>query len=74
MLYDGVQQGYMAQIDMVTALQNLALGKDHDVGKFNEEIVPKIIAGWNSIRRFQTVVMMRATGAHLDDDGKVIDD
>jgi len=53
-------------------VQSLALGQKFDIGTFNSEVLPSLVAGMNSLRRFQMLAMTQATGMRLDADLKVI--
>lgn len=72
MLYDGINKGHEVQLEILAALQRLALGESYDVAAFNQKVAPVLASGMNSIRRFQTVIMALATGSTLDADLKVI--
>lgn len=73
MLFDGIHRSLLAQVDILSALQHLGTGHNYDVKSFNTEVLPSIVAGLNSIRRFQMVLMTEATGLELDANLKVVD-
>lgn len=72
MLYDAIHRGLQAQVDILGVLQNLAMGESYDVAGFNSNVLPSIVAGMNSMRRFQIAAMSQATGLRLDSSLKVI--
>lgn len=72
MLYDSIHKNFEIHIDILTALQNIAIGKSYDVEKFNREVAPKVVEGANSIKKFQTILMALATDAKINPSGKAI--
>lgn len=74
MLFDGVHRSLQANLDMLQALQNLALGVTYDVEEFNRSVAPNIVEGMNSIRRFAMVAMALKTGLKFGPNLQVVQD
>lgn len=74
MLFDGIHRSLQANLDVLTALQNLALGVSYDVEEFNRSVAPGIVEGMNSIRRFAMITMALKTGLKLDANFQVAQD
>lgn len=71
MLFDAIHRGLQAQIDIVGALQNLAVGEKYDVAAFNSDVLPSVVEAMNSLRRYQGHAMSEATGLDIDYNLKV---